>query len=162
MNLQQFLRILRAHGRLMGVTLLVAVGTTLVVSLLLPKRYTATATVVVEARGVDPISGAVLPMLPMTGYLATQVDIIQSHSVARGAVDLLKLADSPAEKELYQEDTDGRGSIRDWLADRLIKYLKVEPSRESSVIDISYSSKDPRFSAAMANAIVQSYIKTIL
>jgi len=143
----------------MLVTLLVTVGTTIVVSLLLPKRYTATATVVVDFKGIDPISGSLLPMLPMSGYLATQVDIIQSHSVARGAVDLLKLADSPAAKELYMEETEGKGRIRDWLADELlIKYLKVEPSRESSVIDISYSGKDPRFSAAVANAIVQSYI----
>jgi chain length determinant protein EpsF len=146
----------------MLVTLLITVGTTLVVSLLLPKRYTATATVVVDFKGIDPISGGLLPMLSMSGYLATQVDIIQSHSVARGAVDLLKLADSPAAKELYLEATEGKGRIRDWLADFLIKHLKVEPSRESSVINIGYSDSDPRFSAAVANAIVQSYINTTL
>jgi succinoglycan biosynthesis transport protein ExoP len=162
MNLEQFLRILQARWRLMLVTLLVTVGSTLVVGLLLPKRYTATATVVIEFKGIDPISGGLLPMLPMGGYLATQVDIIHSHRVARGAVDLLKLADSPAAKELHLEATEGKGNIRDWLADRLTRYLKVEPSRESSVIDISYSGNDPRFSAAVANAIVQSYINTTL
>jgi len=162
MNLQQFLRILRARWLLMLVTLAITVGTTIVVSLILPKRYTATATVVVDVKGVDQISGLLLPMLPMGGYLATQVDIIQSHSVARRAVDLLKLADNPSAKELYMNETEGKGNIRDWLADLLIKYLKVEPSRESSVINISYSGTDPRFSAAVANAIVQSYINTNL
>jgi len=162
MNLQQFLRILRARWLLMVITLAITVGTTIIVSLILPKRYTATATVVVDFKGIDPISGGILPILPIGSYLATQVDIIQSHSVARRAVDLLKLADNPAAKELYMRETEGKGNIRDWLADLLIKYLKVEPSRESSVINISYSGNDPRFSAAVANAIVQSYVNTNL
>ena len=162
MNLQQFLRILRARWLLMVMTLLITVGTTAIVSLILPKRYTATSTVVVDIKGVDQISGAFQPMLPMPGYLATQVDIIQSHRVARKAVDLLKLADSPAAKELYMDETEGKGNIRDWLAELLQKHLTVEPSRESSVINISYTGNDPRFSAAVTNAIVQSYINTTL
>jgi chain length determinant protein EpsF len=161
MTLQQSCEYCARTGGSWG-SLLIAVGTTIVVSLILPKRYTATATVVVDFKGIDPISGGVLPVLPMSAYLATQVDIIQSHSVARGAVDLLKLAESAAAKEQYMEKTEGRGHIRDWLADRLVKYLKVEPSRESSVINISYSGSEPRFSAAVANAIVQSYINTNL
>ncbi|MCC6534645.1 MAG: chain length determinant protein EpsF [Burkholderiales bacterium] len=162
MNLQQFLRILRARWLLILLTLSIAVGTTIAVSLLLPPRYTATATVVVDIKGIDQISGMLLPMLPMSGYLATQVDIIQSHNVARRAVDLLKLADNPAAKEMYYKDTGGKGNMRDWLADLLLKYLKVEPSRESSVINIGYTGNDPRFAAAVANAIVQSYIQTNL
>lgn len=162
MNLQQFLRILRARWLLMLVTLAITVGTTIAVSLLMPKRYTATATVVADVKGLDQISGMLLPMLPMSGYLATQVDIIQSHSVARRAVDLLKLAENPGAKELYMNETEGKGNIRDFLADLLLKYVKVEPSRESSVINISYTGNDPRFSAAVANAFVQSYIDTNL
>jgi len=158
MNLQQFLRILRARWLLMLVTLVITVGTTVGVSLVIPPRYTATATVVVDFKGIDPISGGVMPMLPMTGYLATQVDIIKSHSVARRAVDLLKLAENAAAKELYMSETGGKGNIRDWLAELLLKHLEVEPSRESSLIGISYSGNDPRFAAAVANAIVQSYL----
>jgi chain length determinant protein EpsF len=162
MNLQQLLRILRARWLLMLLTLAVVVGATTTVSLLIPPRYTATATVVVDFKGVDPISGGVLPMMPMSGYLATQVDIIRSHSVARRAVDLLKLAENPSARELYLKETEGKGNIRDWLADLLLRYLEVEPSRESSVINIGYSANDPRFAAGVANAIVQSYINTSL
>jgi len=140
----------------------ITVGTTMLVSFLLPQRYTATGTVVVDVKGVDQISGMLLPMLPMTGYLATQVDIIQSHSVARRAVDVLKLADSPGAQDAFMKETQGKGNIRDWLADLLLRYLKVEPSRDSSVINVSYTGSDPRFAAAVANAIVQSYIDTTL
>lgn len=162
MNLQQFLRILRARWLLALSTILITVGTTIAVSLILPKRYTATATVVVDVKGFDQISGIMMPMIPMGSYLATQVDIIQSHSVARRAVDLLKLAENPGAKELFMNEAEGKGNIRDFLAELLLKYLKVEPSRESSVINISYSGNDPRFSAAVANAFVQSYINTNL
>ncbi len=162
MNLQQFLRILRARWLLMLVTLVITIGTTIAVSLILPKKYTATATVVVDVKGTDQISGLIMPMLPPTAYLATQVDIIQSHSVARRAVDLLKLAENAGAKELFMTSTEGRGNIRDFLAELLLKELKVEPSRESSVVNISYSGNDPRFSAAVANAFVQSYINTNL
>jgi chain length determinant protein EpsF len=162
MNLQQLFRILRARWLLMLVTLLVVVGATIAVSLLIPPRYTASASVVVDFKGVDPISGGILPMIPMSGYLATQVDIIQSHSVARRAVDLLKLAENPSARELYLKETKGKGNIRDWLADLLLKYLEVEPSRESSVINIAYTANDPRFAAGVANAIVQSYVNTTL
>src|SRR5512139_3517285 len=115
MNPQQFLSVLRARWLLMLVTLVVIIGTTVLVSYLLPPRYTATATVVVDIKGVDQISGMLLPMLPMSGYLATQVDIIQSHSVARRAVDMLKLADNPGAQEVFMKEAEGKGNIRDWL-----------------------------------------------
>ena len=162
MNPNQLLRILRARWLLMLVTLVVVVAATVTVSLLLPKRYTATAAVVVDVKGIDPISGGYLPTMPMSGYLATQVDIIRSHSVARRAVDLLKLAENPSARDLWLKETEGKGNIRDWLADLLLRYLDVEPSRESSLINISYTGNDPRFAAAVANAIVQSYINTNL
>ena len=162
MSLQQFLRVLRARWLLILITLAITVGTTVLVSTLLPPRYTATATVVVEFKGVDPISGGLLPMFSASGYLATQVDIIKSHSVARRAVDLLRLTESPSAKELYMRATEGKGNIRDWLAELLLEYLNVEPSRESTVVNISYTANDPRFAAAVANAVVQSYVNTSL
>jgi len=162
MSLHQFFRILRARWLLILVTMLTIIGATIAASLLLPKRYTATATVVVDFKGIDPISGGLLPLLPITGAMATQVDIIQSLSVARRAVDLLKLADNPAAQQLYLEGAEGKGNIRDYLAELLQRHLKVEPARESSVINVSYSGNDPRFSAAVANAIVQSYMQTNL
>ena len=40
--------------------------------------------------------------------------------------------------------------------------MDVLPSRESSVIAISYRAQDARFAAALANAFVQAYIFTML
>ena len=48
-----------------------------VVSFLLPKTYTATASLVINSKGADPVTGFMLPATLMPGYMATQVDIIQ-------------------------------------------------------------------------------------
>lgn len=160
MTFQQFLLILLARKKIALYALLATVVTTVVVSLLLPKQYTATADVVVDVKSPDPIAGMVLPALAMPGYMATQVDIINSDRVAQKVVRLLKLDQNPKVKEDWQEATDGKGRIDVWLAGLLQTKLDVKPSRESNVIQIKFQSTDPQFAAAVANAFAQAYIDT--
>ena len=96
MTLQQFLLILQARVKLIlyifgGIVLAV-----LIVSLILPRQYKAVTSVVVDVKSPDPIAGMVLPAMAMPGYMATQVDIINSDRVAQKVVSLLKLDQSPA------------------------------------------------------------------
>jgi chain length determinant protein EpsF len=162
MNFSQFLLVLKARKVVILFTLLTTVATTLAVSLLMPRSYTATTSLVVDFKGADPVSGMALPAQLLPGYMATQVDIIASHNVALKVVDGLKLAENAAVREQFMEATEGRGTIRDWMADLLLKYVNVVPSRESSVVDISYKGSDPQFAAAIANAFAQAYIITNL
>src|SRR5690606_1397988 len=60
----------------------------------------------------------------------------------------------------WMSATDGRGTIADWYATVLQRSLEVKPSRESNVIEISYYSKQPEFSAIVANAFARAYIDT--
>lgn len=162
MTFQQFLLILRARRLAVFFTLLVVVGGTIVGSLFWPKRYTATATVVVDFKGVDPILGIMMPSTMMPTYLSTQVDIIKSHKVALGAVKLLRVADSPVARQQFLDEVNGRGKIEDWLADLLLKNLEVEPGKESSLIEVSFKASDPEFAALVANAFVDAYQATNL
>lgn len=162
MNPTIFLAILRARLWLMLLVLGVTVATATVVSLVLPPTYKATATVLVDAKSKDPVTGAMLPVQFMAGYAATQVDIISSRNVAGKVVDALRLAEVPQVKADYLAATEGKGSIRDWLAGRLAENLSVEPSRESSVIGIAFKATEPRFAAAVANAFANAYIETSL
>ncbi len=111
MTFQQFLLILRARYKVALFTLLVTVVTTLVVSLLLPKQYTASAAVVIDVRSPDPIGGMVLPGLATPAYMATQVDIINSDRVAQRVVKLLRMDESPVIREQWMEATDGVGDL---------------------------------------------------
>lgn len=160
MNFAQFLLILRARARIILITFAVTVLATVVVSLLIPKSYKATTTLVLNYKGMDPITGVAIPAQMMPGYMATQVDIITSHNVAAKVADNLKFAESAAAKEQFNEATKGKGDIRDWFADLLLEKLDVEPSRESSVISISFSGADPAFAAAVANAFADAYQQT--
>lgn len=158
MSFSQFLRILQARKKIVLWTFFIVVGLTVSISLLLPKSYTATTTLVVNYKGVDPLTGAVTPAQLMPGYMATQVDIITSHAVAVKVVQNLGLINSAAIKQQFEERSENlEVKIEDWLADLLIKNLDVKPSRESSMIEISYSGADPQFAAVIANAFSDAY-----
>lgn len=162
MNLSQFLLILNARKWIILFTLLVTVFTTLAVSLLLPKQYTASTTLVLNYKASNPVTGAILPIQMMPSYLVTQADIIGSHTVALKVVDNLKLAENSVVKAQFQSATEGKGDIRDWLASTLQTKLGAKPSRESSVIEINFTGNEPTFAAAIANAFAQAYIQTSL
>lgn len=162
MSFQQFLLILRARLWIVLATLVVVVGTTLAVSLILPKQYTAETALVVDAKSADPLLGGLLPAQMIPGYMATQVDVILSDRVAQRVVDLLKMDQSPAVQAQWRDDTDGQGSLKVWLAELLKKQLDVKPSRESNVITIAYQGVDPGFAAGVANTFAQAYIDVSL
>ncbi|WP_396267781.1 chain length determinant protein EpsF [Ideonella sp.] len=159
MNFSQFVAILRARWKLSAALLALVVLATAAFSLLSPKRYTASASVVVDVKP-DPITGIVLGQMLNPSIMATQVDIIQSSRVATRVARNLKLNDNPLVREQWQEATGGAGDINDWLARNFLTQLEVRPSRESNVISIGFQAPDPAFAAALANAFVQAYIDT--
>jgi capsular polysaccharide biosynthesis protein len=134
----------------------------LAVSFLLPPRYRSETTIVIDYKGMDPVSGSTQPAQALPGYLATQIDIIQSHRVALRVVRKLKLADNPVAKQQWMEATAGKGNTEDWLSDLLLDKLDVVPTRDSSVIAVQYTSQDPQFAAIIADSFAKAYIETNL
>ncbi|MGF6274136.1 succinoglycan biosynthesis transport protein ExoP [Massilia sp. UYP11] len=157
MSVYQFLLILLARKKIILGTLLCTVLLALGWSMVQQKTYAATASVLLNYKGVDPLTGLTMPGQLMPGYMATQMDIIGSKNVALRVVDTLRLASSPAALRQFQEASEGRGTVRDWLADLLLQKLEIMPSRESSVVEISFSGADPVFAAAVANAFAEEY-----
>jgi chain length determinant protein EpsF len=132
---------------------------TIIISLLMPKMYTASATVVVDTKA-DPLTVAVYAAQSSTAYIATQVDIIASERVADRVVKILKLDKSPEYVADWKDSTGGRGDIIVWIGQMLQKAVTVTPSRDSSVVDISVTWSDPKTAAVLANAFAQAYIDT--
>ncbi len=159
MSYGQFVSILRARWKLALAVFLLIVGLGVAVTLLLPKQYTASASVVVDARP-DPVNP--FQIGSTASLIATQSDIILSDRVARRAIRSLKLAQNPQVRQQWQDDQGGKGDIETWLAGLFSKNLAVVPSRDSNVITVSYKAPDPNFAAAIVNAFVQSYIDTTL
>ena len=157
MNISQFLLILLARKRIILATVLLTVSLTFLVSMLLPKSYTSTASVLLNYKGQDALTGIVMPSQLLPGYMATQIDIISSKNVAGRVVDQLKLASHAEVVARFQSATGGNGTVRDWLAELLLKNLDVVPSRESSVVEINFKGTDPKFVATIANAFAEEY-----
>lgn len=162
MTFSQLLIILKSRWKVILSVFFAVVIAVLILNLLLPKRYTATASVLIDVKSPDPIAGMVLPGLMAPGYIATQLDVIQSERVARGVVRELRLNTQTELREQWMEQTNGQGSFESWLSQLLIQGLEIKPSRESSVISISYTAADPNFAAVLANTFVKNYIATTL
>jgi polysaccharide biosynthesis transport protein len=161
MTFTQFLSILRARSWVVLLVLGLTVGTTVAVSLFLPKQFEATARVVLDFKP-DPVSAAIFGGMAPPAVMATQVDIINSERVAQRVVRNLRLGENPQVRQQWLDETGGQGSIETWLGGLFQRQMKVTPSRESSVIAITYRSPRPEFAAQLANAFVQAYIDTAL
>lgn len=159
MTPQQFLLILRARLKLAVILLLLTVSVATIVSLLLPKRYTASTLIVFDLKS-DPILGIVLPAVASPGYITTQTDIIQSDRVAGRVVKLLRFDKSPAAVDTWKQETESKISLESYYGTLLQKGLSIKPTRGSNVLNITYTAADPKFTAAVANAYAQAYIET--
>ncbi|MDQ9169723.1 chain length determinant protein EpsF [Oxalobacteraceae bacterium R-40] len=156
MTLSQFLLILNARRNIIFLAMLLPLIVAIAAVLILPKKYTATATVVLNP-GVDPVTGNALPGQLIPSYLATQAGIIESKSVASRVIDNLNLDEIPKNREAYEKDTKGQGSLQDWLSERILKDMEAATDSNSNVIKISYTDSNPQAAASIANALARSY-----
>lgn len=159
MTLAQFLSILRARAPGALLVLLLCTALAAGASLLLPKKYTARAAVIVDVKSPDPIAGIVLTGMMSPGYMATQVDVITSERVARRVVGLLRLGESREWRAAWQAAGVG-GDFETWAIETLQRELDVRPSRESNVLNVEFGAADPETAARVANAFVQAFIAT--
>lgn len=162
MNLAQILAVLKAWRLLIAGCAALVMLTALGITSQMAKTYVASASVLLDIKSPDPVAGMILPGMAQPSYIATQVDIFKSERVALGVIKQFNLLESPSMREQWQKASGGAGNFEAWLAARLISSLEVKPAKESTVISVEYAGAEPTFAAAMANAFVDSYIKTSL
>lgn len=126
----------------------------------MPPKYKATATIILNYKGYDPVSGLALPAPLMPGYMATQISILSSQKIALDVVEQLHLDKQPDMVESYNKNKDDLSlPINYTIANKLLKNLWVDPAKDSGILDITFKGKDPDFSAKIVNAFVDSYIQ---
>lgn len=162
MTISRILVVLRARRRMVLTMFGSVVAFALLVSLLFPNLYQASSSLVLNYKGIDPVSGTAMSPQLMPGYMATQIDIIRSKNVALKVVDQLKLAEMSSYKKDFQEATEGAGDIRDWIAEKLLRKVRVVPSRDSSVLDITYKSFNAPLAVDIVNAFAAQYLQTVI
>lgn len=157
MNLQRILLILRGRWRLAlsifaGVNVLV-----LLVTVILPQQYVASASVVADSNKADPVTQNNVQTDPLS-FMATQISIMTSDRVLEDAARMLNFDKVPAVYRKWQASQTR--SFIPWLAKRLRKAVRVTSGAEGNVIDITATWPDAPQSAAIANAVAQSFINT--
>ena len=144
---------------------LVALSVLLV--LVLPNKYTAVASIVIDAKMDATVGGQAIPDTIMQGYVNTQADVVTSERVAQRVVEKLKLDQVPELRKRWKSKTGGEGDIVSWLAGYLLEAKRVtaEPAnatatRQTNVIEITVTWPDAKMAAALANAFAETTIDT--
>jgi chain length determinant protein EpsF len=160
MTFGQFLSMVGARWRLVAAIVALVTLTALGVSLMLPKQYEATASLVFDMRP-DPVAPGGYDSLSWPVYLATQVQILESERVAERVVDALGMKSDGALRERWSKAGE-LGSYEAWLTTLVRKSLNVRLTRETNVIRVGYKASDAQSAAKAANAVVQGYLDTVL
>ena len=151
------------RSRFWLVASIVAITTLMAItgSLLMSKRYSAATTVYVDANTVDQVSGMAAPTREtIRNMLASQTELIQSSQVVNRVIKDLKLAQDEDVQSDWQKATKGRGSIDDWLANVLLKSIKVTSSTDGTTIAIGAEWSSAERAAEIANGFANAYNQT--
>lgn len=150
--------ILRSRFWLVAAIMAVTTLTAITGSLLMSKRYSAATTVFVDANTVDQVSGnAAYTRETIRNMLASQTELIQSNQVVARVIQDLKLDKDPQVQADWQKATQGKGDINDWLANVLLKSIKVTSSTDGTTIAIGAEWGSAEGAANIANGFASAY-----
>jgi polysaccharide biosynthesis transport protein len=150
-------------GVLLGVVIL-----TLLVTFLMSPIYKVTTTLqivqdnpsaLMGGSNTDPL-GALTGSSEMDRFYETQYKILQSPALAYALIDSLKLKEHPS----YKKIADGNkqlspAAIKQKYSQWLLNNLKVEPVKNSYLVNISFKSTDENLAQQIPAAIQKEYLK---
>ena len=143
--------------------MIVVIGTVTVISFVMTPVYRATVRILIEREAPKVLTmQELLPVDPMsTEFYQTQYMILQSRSLVLRVIQALNLSESAAFNPEKAHDTPRieKKEKESMLVNRFLKSLKIEPIRNSRLVDISYESTDRVLAAAVANMVARAYIE---
>ncbi|BET27250.1 chain length determinant protein EpsF [Limnobacter thiooxidans] len=160
MTFNQLQLIFRAHLQVIVIIMFVVLFGALVTAFLIPKSYTAKATLVIDVRSPDSVFGNSGLPLTSPAYMNTQAEIVVSGRVIRQAIKTLKLDEDEDLRAQWETTEQEESEYQNWLVNLVQSRIEVAPGKESNTLQITASSSSPTFSAELANGISQAYITT--
>jgi polysaccharide biosynthesis transport protein len=177
--LRHYLTVVRRRRWLILGAVVAALAISLILTLMMTPKYTATSTVeiqrenmnIVRVEGVEPEASPV----DMEFY-QTQYGLLRSRSLAERVAADLRLADDPRFFEMFPaKKAEGwfeNGRLRPNASTRqervqvagqsLLDNVDVSPIRLSRLVDVSFTSPSPVFSARIVDAWSRRFIETTL
>ena len=154
---------------LIAAILVLSVAGGVIYSLMQPSLYTAASRVEVsqQSKNVTNVAGVDRePAYSDQSFYETQYTLMRGQSVAERVARKLKLAEQPdffaargveigGSQNLSSAERRQRESL---AAGLLLGGINISPIEGSSLVDVSYTSRSPIWSAAIANAWPQAFI----
>lgn len=153
---------LHARWKVVLASLIAAVGFMAVYSIIQSKVYIANAALVIDAKGPDPVTGASIPAQLIPGYITTQAEIIGSEQVAQRVAKMLNLSENLYYRQRFGSQAPSEMPFQQWIASYLLTKLTVNPSKESSVVALSFQAPTPDLAADILNSFIDAFRQTTI
>lgn len=162
LSLRQLIRALWSRKWVVVLTTAVMLGLAVLYTVMATPTYSATATLLINYQANDPGRAADFPSMLETGFFNTQTKLLGSRRVMVQALRRVGLTDDPQARAEFEELAGGRGSFEDWLASHMLEQVAIAADPEDRIVDVTVEADDPQLAADLANAIVESYLRSAL
>jgi uncharacterized protein involved in exopolysaccharide biosynthesis len=153
-SLAQLLTIARAYWLHTAAIALVVVVVVAVALRILPKTYTATASLMVNYEVNQ--GGKEFPIAVLGSYMATQVEFMESDRVLLPVIESLHLTE---DRELTTGFGGADAAARTlWVLKNLRMSLNISQGRGSQLLYVEVGAREPNKAARIANAIADVYL----
>lgn len=151
----------------------------LIVTLLMTPKYTASSTIEIS-RESDRVTSfesvSQETSIADQEFYQTQYGLLKSRTLSERVAEQLQLADNAGFFEMFGVENDdpafervanrypvqGRATRLRVAGEVLRKHLRVDPTQLSRLVEISFTSPNPSFSARVTNAYAENFIQTNL
>jgi polysaccharide biosynthesis transport protein len=190
-HLLDYVKVLYKRRRIAATAFLLAVLGAVIYTFTATPVFQARTQLLIEADNQNVVSfkEVVEQEKATNDYYLTQYQILQSRSLARRALDRLKMWDLFDPAKTSEAGFSVRGFVRESVSyfaqlvkpakpaephgadeteaqsktlDKFLEGLTISPIRDSRLVDVKYDSPNPRLAAAVANALANSYIEQSL
>jgi succinoglycan biosynthesis transport protein ExoP len=155
MSTAQFSAILLAYWKQIAMIAIAITFVGAVAIKLLPKTYTAMATLIVNSDLKDPLAGRDFPAEMISSYVSTQIELMTSPIVLLPVIDRLKLTE---DKSFTAGFSGSAEALREAVEKNLVLSVQVDRGIGGQLLYVSASAKSAARAAEIANAIADVYI----
>jgi polysaccharide biosynthesis transport protein len=168
-NVMEYVRILLNRRWTILAVFLIVLGIGAFNTFTEPPVYRATAQLLIERyapRYLDQPGGAGPFDYYSEEFYQTQYKLLESRALVKKAVDKFNLKEYPAYAPIYKRMSEGDEARKQRAEETIVNMIaggvSIEPIRQSSLVNLNYSSTDPKLAAFLANSLAQSYIEQSL
>jgi polysaccharide biosynthesis transport protein len=155
MSVAQFSAILLAYWKQIAVITVVVTFLGAMVIKVLPKTYTATATLIVNSDVKDPLAGRDFPAEMIANYVSTQIELMTSPIVLLPVIQRLDLM---ADKDFTAGFSGSTEALRESVQKKLALAVEVQRGTGGQLLYVSASARSAAQAADIANAVAEVYI----